>query len=186
MAARVSLRSFSTSRRDSFLRHVGIGASKIRRNRIRIANRRDAGRRQRPLQSFLVHDDSNNFWKLDTIGKGSVEFRHNIFAVRHLLHVLRRDKTHCIDMLEPGEHKLLQILGLVLGWDELRQSLPRIARAFNEFYRFSHLAVLLKLLNVLRSGRLGLRVRAEWVSTWKTSRFFAELRSQRQVKTRIR
>jgi hypothetical protein len=31
--------------------------------------------------------------------------------------------------------------------------------------------VLLKLLNVLRSGRLGLRVHAEWVSTWKTSDF---------------
>ena len=47
-----------------------------------------------------------------SIGKGSVEFRHHLFAVRHLLHMLRRNKADRVDVLESGEHKLSEDIRL--------------------------------------------------------------------------
>src|SRR6266478_257203 len=54
------------------------------------------------------------------------------FAIRHLLHMLRRNKTHSINVLESGKDELAKILGLVIGWDEIRQPLPCITGALNK------------------------------------------------------
>src|SRR5579859_3369638 len=73
------------------------------------------------------------------MGKRSTQFRHDLFAIRHLLHVLWRNKTHRINVLEPSQQQLLQIFSLHLGGDEFRQSLPGIARALDELHSFHSL-----------------------------------------------
>src|SRR5882762_6175043 len=117
-------------------RHIGIGPPKISRNRIGISNCSHARSRESSLQSLFIHHDADNFWSFDTSGKGSSEFRHHRFGIRHLLHMLRRNKTHRINALESRKYKFFQILRLILCWDLFRQSLPSIPRALNYLDRF--------------------------------------------------
>src|SRR5208282_1102683 len=91
------------------------------------------------LQSLFIDNDSNNFRQLEAIGKGSAEFRHNIFAVGHLLDVLWRDEAHSINVLEAGKDELLQIFCFIFRGDNLWQSLPSITRTLHQFYEIQAL-----------------------------------------------
>ena len=46
-----------------------------------------------------------------------------------------------INVLEPSEDKLLQILSLVLCWNNIWQALPCVSGTFDKLYRFSHFSV---------------------------------------------
>ncbi len=124
-------------------RHVGIRAPEIRRNRIRIPNRSHARSSECPVETFFVDHNPNNFPRVGAGGKGSVQLRHYLFAVRHLLDVLRRNKTHRIDVLESCKHKFLEVLRFVFRRDEIRQSLPGIAWTLDDFNCRGHLDLFL-------------------------------------------
>src|SRR6266567_4637078 len=50
--------------------------------------------------------------------------------------MLRRNKTHRVNVPESRENEFFQILGFVFGRNEILQSLPRIPRALDEFNAF--------------------------------------------------
>src|SRR5580704_11533972 len=54
--------------------------------------------------------------------------------------MFRRNKAHGINMPEARKDKLLDVLGLVLGWNKIWQPLPRIPGALNYFHRRYHLS----------------------------------------------
>ena len=58
---------------------------------------------------------------------------HHIFRIRHLLYMLRRDKTNRIDMAKSRLQQALVVGDLFLRGNELFESLPRITRAFDYF-----------------------------------------------------
>src|SRR5690242_11897737 len=117
-------------------RHVGIRAPKIRRDRIRISQRSHARRSQRPLHPFFIHNNSDDFRRRDIRGKGSEKLLHDVFTVRHLLHMLRRNEANRVNVRESREHKLAKIFRLELGRNEILQPLPGISGAFDKFYWF--------------------------------------------------
>src|SRR5271168_40114 len=59
-------------------RHVGIGPAEIRGDRVRIADRRNTRSSQRPLQSFFIHDDADNFRRIRPGRKRWAKLRHDV------------------------------------------------------------------------------------------------------------
>src|SRR5712691_8814247 len=112
-------------------RHIGVGPSKIRRDGIGVPDRRDAVSCERPFESLFVDDDADDFRSLVAIGKGSAEYRHNFFAIRHLFHMLWRNKAHRIDMFESSDDELFDVLGFRFRRNKIRYPLPRIPRTLN-------------------------------------------------------
>ena len=54
------------------------------------------------------------------------------FAVRHLRHSFRRNETYRVDMTEARGYQSAQILDLPLRRNLMGETLPRVARAFDE------------------------------------------------------
>jgi len=104
--------SVFTSNRDSSRVHVGIRAPKIRRDRVRYPNRCHAWSSERAFESFLIHNNSNNFGSFTPAGREALSFAINSSLSAICFTCFGETKTHRINVLESRKHKFLQILRL--------------------------------------------------------------------------
>ena len=64
------------------------------------------------------------------------ELFEHLFAVRHLRHGFRRDEAHRVDVPEPGRDEAAQVFHFPPGRNFSRQTLPGVARTFDELDGF--------------------------------------------------
>ncbi len=119
---------------ERFFRRLAlVVAEKCWRNGIRKAERGHGLRLDRPLRAFLVDHDGDD---LNVIGR--VEFFEHRFGVRQLGHGLGRDERHRVNVLEPGADQGFQVVNFQVAGDLALESLPRVARALDEFDGVGH------------------------------------------------
>ena len=113
--------------------HISVGAAEIGGYGVGIANGGDSGRGESAAESFFVDDDADDFGRSGAGGERGEELGHDGFAVSHLVDVLGRDEADGVKMAEAGEDEFAKVGDLGLGGDELRETLPRVTGAFDEF-----------------------------------------------------
>ncbi len=120
------------------LQHVGrlldclvlIALQKRLRHGIREPDRRHLLACERAFQSLVVHDDGDEFH----IIRYRAQFAQHRFRVSHLRDRFRRHEAYGINALETRVNQGTQVVGLDVRRDLRRQSLPGVARTFDEFH----------------------------------------------------
>src|SRR6266513_6466055 len=80
------------------------------------------------LGTFLIHHNPDDF---DVVRQ--IDLLQHLLAVGHLWDRFGRDKTYSIDVLEPRPDQRAQITHLQFRRDLPRETLPSVARAFDQF-----------------------------------------------------